>query len=201
MVAQSQIVFFFDYDDTLFPTTLSRTRTLSEEEKKNLEYTIIKTISEARKLGSVFIITNAESGWVELCLNRHIPGVLPHLKKVRKIVSARSRYEQKYPNEPEEWKYRAMDDCLQNTLRSPESKTADQLLFHAISFGDSEYERKAVHRVSKNHKQLLTKSVKFIENPTVPQLIKQLDTISSYLQEISKVENNLDLMTTITYEK
>jgi len=47
----------------------------------------------AKKLGMVFIITNAADGWVELSSSRFLPKVHEVIKSDVRIVSARSKYE------------------------------------------------------------------------------------------------------------
>ena len=51
----------------------------------------------------VIIITNSDDGWVKYSAERYLPNLLPTLKKYR-IVSARTRYEKFYPNQPLCWK-------------------------------------------------------------------------------------------------
>lgn len=51
----------------------------------------------------VIIITNSDDGWVKYSAERYLPGLLPILKNYR-IVSARTRYEKFYPNQPLCWK-------------------------------------------------------------------------------------------------
>ena len=51
----------------------------------------------------MIIITNSDEGWVKYSAERYLPGLLPILKNYR-IVSARTRYEKFYPNQPLCWK-------------------------------------------------------------------------------------------------
>jgi hypothetical protein len=51
----------------------------------------------------VIIITNSDDGWVKYSAERYLPGLLPILENYR-IVSARTRYEKFYPNQPLCWK-------------------------------------------------------------------------------------------------
>jgi len=55
--------------------------------------------------GNVIIITNAETGWVELSCKKFMPRVLPFLEKLR-VLSARSAFEALYPESPSDWKVR-----------------------------------------------------------------------------------------------
>lgn len=54
-------------------------------------------------ISQVIIITNSDEGWVKYSAERYLPGLLPILKNYR-VVSARTRYEKFYPNQPLCWK-------------------------------------------------------------------------------------------------
>ena len=51
----------------------------------------------------VIIITNSDEGWVKYSAERYLPNLIPVLKNYR-IISARTRYEKFYPNQPLCWK-------------------------------------------------------------------------------------------------
>ncbi len=55
------------------------------------------------KHGNVLIITNAETGWVELSCKKFMPRVQPYLQNLR-VLSARSAFEALYPDSPSDWK-------------------------------------------------------------------------------------------------
>jgi hypothetical protein len=57
----------------------------------------------AVKSGRVYIITNAAEGWVEFSCHKFLPQVLPLLDQVT-IISARAKYESKFPNDVPKWK-------------------------------------------------------------------------------------------------
>lgn len=56
--------------------------------------------------GKVYIITNAADGWVEFSCRKFMPSVFPILAKII-IISARSRYESKFPGDVPQWKINA----------------------------------------------------------------------------------------------
>ena len=70
-----------------------------------LQDSVIELIERAVQTGTVVIITNAETGWVELSCQKFMPRVAPLLNKV-KVISARSTYESRYPESPCDWKVR-----------------------------------------------------------------------------------------------
>lgn len=51
----------------------------------------------------MILITNSDEGWVKYSAERYLPGLLPVLKNYR-VISARTRYEKFYPNQPLCWK-------------------------------------------------------------------------------------------------
>ena len=73
-----------------------------------LQESVIALIERAGKFGNVVIITNAETGWVEMSCKKFMPRVLPMIAGMR-ILSARSSYETHFPESPSDWKVRA---CL-----------------------------------------------------------------------------------------
>lgn len=62
-----------------------------------------KCLNAAAKHGEVIIITNSDDGWVKFSAERFVPKLLPCLEQFR-IISARTRYERFYPNQPLCWK-------------------------------------------------------------------------------------------------
>lgn len=52
----------------------------------------------AKKLGMVFIITNAAEGWVEMSSERFLPKVNKEILEGIKIVSARTKFEKQFPH-------------------------------------------------------------------------------------------------------
>jgi hypothetical protein len=67
-----------------------------------------------------------------------------------------------------------------------------------ISFGDSIHERAAIHKVTATMgPQTRTKSIKFVERPTLEQLKRQVDLVTNCFEEIARHNGCLDLMLTI----
>jgi len=67
----------------------------------------------ALEYGPVTVVTNAETGWVQLSAHKFIPLVVPILSKLT-IISARSTYEPMFPGSPLKWKYY----CQTNSTRT-----------------------------------------------------------------------------------
>ena len=116
----------FDWDDTLFPSSWVAERKLrldggpldadTRASLRALEAASLALLSAAlESVDRVIVITNAERGWVELSASRFVPGLLPYLSRIT-IVSARSDYESRYPDDPLSWKMAAFTDMTQCVL-------------------------------------------------------------------------------------
>lgn len=158
-----------------------------------LEDAVIALLERALRCGTVIIITNAETGWVELSARKFIPRVIPMLMRVR-VLSARSTFEALYADSPSDWKVQAFfqEICAAYAGRRPDTRK------NILSFGDSIHERAAIHKVTSNMGPLTrTKSIKFVERPTVEQLKRQVDLVSSCFEDLCGHNGHLDLMLTI----
>lgn len=194
----------FDWDDTLLSSSWLASNSLRLDEPlvvpvealellDNLATSVIRLLTRASKLGTVIIITNAETGWVQLSCKKFMPKVLPFLAHYR-VLSARSTFESRFPESPADWKIQAFNQELNAMYvgKRPDSKR------NIISFGDSIHEREAIRLVTTQYgSNCRTKSVKFVERPTVEQLKRQVDLVASCIEEIVRHNGSLDLMLTI----
>ena len=177
----------FDWDDTLCPSTfmLKTERTDEiEHELRKLERLVSHVLTLALEYGHVFIITNAQQGWVEVAVATYMPTLKYWIDKVT-VVSARSRFEPLYPNNPIAWKIRAVVESL--TDLSPKQ---------ILSFGDSYVERIAMLETAKQKNISCIKNIKFIENPTIVQLSKQWEVLIPIFSNIVKKNKNIDMFLT-----
>jgi hypothetical protein len=192
----------FDWDDTLLASsflsgkgyrldsTIERTNEI-DAQLKDLELSVISVLNLALSYGNVHIITNAETGWVQLSAQKFIPGVVPLLNKV-KVISARSTFEGMFPESPLKWKFYAFQEKLSKSFS--EMKTEKNI----ISFGDSHVEREAVRAVTRGWPKTRTKSVKFAERPSMEQLRRQIELVTNCFQYIHSHDGDLDLQLTVT---
>lgn len=205
----------FDWDDTLLASSylaskgyrLDAPLELTEdvaEQLSQLEQAVIALLQTAIKSAPTCIITNAETGWVQLSAAKFIPGVVPLLAQVT-IISARSSYEDLYPENPQAWKLEAFMNQLKQRWPSGllgGSGVKDQapapVLKNVLSFGDSHVEREAVHVAARRFSMAQTKSVKFVERPTLEQLRRQVELVASCFDFIASHRGDLDLMLTIS---
>lgn len=196
-------VIILDWDDTLLASSWLATRELRLEsprflepahrlELHALELRVVKFLTRAIDLGNVFLVTNAETGWVELSAERFMPGVVELLPKV-KIVSARSKYESMFPFQPSQWKIHAFREEIRNALLDAH---LDQELgpCNVISIGDSQHEREALHVVTATMDNTLVKSVKFVERPEMDVLRRQIELMHGCIEYIANHAGHLDLM-------
>lgn len=104
----------FDWDDTILASSwlaqnglrLDEPAVVPSEAAAQLDVlqdSVITLLTRASRFGTVIVITNAETGWVELSCKKFMPRVLSVLSKVR-VLSARSTFECLYPDSPSDWK-------------------------------------------------------------------------------------------------
>jgi len=193
----AQTLIFLDWDDTLFPTTQIFSRwgmpsdpinsqekdslppILSAEQVEMLEAfqdSLRRFLRAARHRASVVIVTNAKLGWVEECLQRFVPDLLPLFSEVGapKVVYAREflaiqrrkkrlptedmctnpvRHSNVYSDNAEEWQIKMQREL---SLAKYEAMRFESDLFfkgqittcrNIISMGDMEYEHEAVQEL------------------------------------------------------
>ncbi len=196
---KKQTITVFDWDDTLHPQSflVANNYTLQMQgpitcvqtlaQFKQLEISIIKILCRALDAGKVFIITNSETGWVEMSAAKFMPNIIGLLSKVE-IVSARSTMSPMYPDDPWAWKYYTFLSCL-----IPILECATKTQRNILSFGDSFIEREVTRDIAQDLPNTLTKTVKFVNKPTLFQLRFQLDKLEQSYDYINKHDKSLDL--------
>jgi hypothetical protein len=185
-----QTVIIFDWDDTLLCTSFLNLRQdqplppIVDRHLRGIESAGRRLLELAGRLGHTFIITNAMTGWVEYSAAKYVPDLLPVLQKVR-VISARGRYEAQFPGEVSKWKINAFLE-VQRQLDS-------QIITNLISLGDSNFEMDAVHVMGKEFAQALIKTIKFRENPSPEELLKQLELVAQKFERIVENARNLKI--------
>jgi len=203
--SNQETVIIFDWDDTLLASSYLSSKGYRLDgvversvevdlQLSELEQSVSNLINLALTFGRVHIITNAETGWVQLSAQKFIPGVVPLLSKV-KVLSARSTYENMFPESPLKWKYYAFHENLSKPFESSEFSKLDR---NVISFGDSHVEREAVRAVTRGLPNTRTKSVKFAERPSLEQLRREIELVINCLNYIIGHDGDLDLQLTVT---
>lgn len=202
-LADTSTLILFDWDDTLLASThlansnyrLDEPDVLPEtvmQQLSLLEDAVIDMLDLAATLGTVCIITNAETGWVELSCKKFLPRVMAHVEGLP-VVSARSTYEPKHPALPSKWKLEAFSHRISQLC----DETSPSKAKNVISLGDSHAEREAVRTVTRDMPCTLTKSVKFVERPTLEQLLRELQLMVRCFPMICYTQRDLDLALTV----
>jgi len=202
-------VIIFDWDDTLLASSFLSSRGYRldsdmektpeheavEQQLKELEMAVTTLLTMALTYGSVHIVTNAETGWVQLSAQKFMPGLVPLLSKVN-ILSARSTFEPQHPDSPLRWKFFAFQEKLHSHYSGEWKSSGGKK--NVISFGDSHVEREAVRAVTKSMTSTRCKSVKFAERPSTEQLRRQLELVTNCFHYIHQHDGDLDLQLTVT---
>lgn len=191
-------IIFWDWDDTLLCSsylscegfTLNSNIDHASREMmaqlEELQKSMIAVICLAAQYGEVHIVTNAETGWVQMSAQKFVPAVVPYLDKCH-ILSARSTYECMYPDSPLKWKFYAFQERLAEALQDTNTHK------NVLSFGDSHVEREAIRAVTRGYQNCKTKSIKFAERPSIEQLQRQIELVTNCFQYIHDHDGDLDL--------
>lgn len=194
----------FDWDDTILPTsylakkgykldgpdpTLDIQRVLDDYSRF-----VNITLNEASRKGHVIIVTNAETGWIDLTVDKFLPLCSSTIAKFQH-VSARSLFEPTGIQTPMAWKENAFRMVVQEYLNAATQRSESQDgKYQVVSLGDSAHEREAVLKVCEELKhKVICKSLKFMERPDVESLKKEHQLIVECLPDIMSSKDNLDL--------
>ncbi len=190
-------IIFFDWDDTLLCSsflskiglfddeqTIKINLKLIKDQLSKLEENVFKVLSISVKLGDTFIITNASEGWVESSAKKYLPNIIKLFNKV-KIISARTAYENQFPNDNKLWKLAVFRDIANFYNKN--------IVTNIISFGDSNIENDAAVKVSSLFQECFIKTIKLKDNPKIEDMIKQLDLISKQFDYIHSATRNIFL--------
>jgi hypothetical protein len=190
-----QTLVIFDWDDTLFPTSwLQRQGFFKADAVPSMQQTaqlqkladvVERTLRTALLFGKVVVVTNAEKGWVEVCCSKLMPSLAQVLSEVD-IVSARSAYERHSQN-PSEWKRLA----FAHEVEQLHIQSNEQL--NVVSVGDSLYEQHAVMAVCENVQNCFAKSLKFMDKPSIEELVDQHDFFESCFLDVLEHNGDLDV--------
>jgi hypothetical protein len=101
---------------------------------------------------------------------RFLPKVYRCIAKDVQIISARSRYEKKFPRAYDRWKVEAFLECKKDL--------EEHAITNLIAFGDNKFEMEAAHILGEKFHNSMIKTVKFKANPTPAELIKQINLVN-----------------------
>jgi hypothetical protein len=194
-----ETLILFDYDDTLCPSFWAKNLgyTISDDVTSKQHQELLhqvatssaRTLLEAEKRGKVVIVTNAETGWIELSCKRWMPGLYPTISKFE-CVSARSTWEPTGLQSPFDWKTMEFARRIKDFYSGRSWK-------NILSLGDSPHERQALQRATTPavgpSKHCRAKTLKFVVRPTPAEIIAQLDAVSCALDQLVHHNDSLDL--------
>ena len=187
-------IIILDWDDTLLPTSflspggifnLDIKLSKNDSEKlAKIEKEVSNLLNSAIEKGEVFIITNADKGWVEFSANKFYPSVVGILSKI-KIISAREEYGNVFPGDSAKWKIQTFLD-LQKYINL-------NLVTNLLCFGDSIIEIKAGKILASKFREAFIKTIKFKEAPKLDDLFKQLNLVNQQFNFIYSSVKNLTI--------
>ena len=198
---KARTLMILDWDDTLLTTTrltschgvLGPASAIPLPDKlvrglRLLEADVNELLTACCARGRVVIVTNAAKGWVQQSGKRFVPSIIKHVQENRiPVISAQEAFAASCPSgDPTDWKKKAF-------LREVTSAPGNMADLNFISIGDSIFERAAAHYVGKRKGVNLTKTVKFIDMPTIDQLRRQLTMLTQRLDLIYRAERSLDV--------
>merc|ERR1711879_680404 len=94
-----------------------------------------------------------------------------------KILSARSKFEPSWPSAPLQWKRLAFQMEISAFFERLSRHSVVGVRENVISIGDSMHEREALIRAT-DSRHCWKKSIKFLEQPSPEQLVKQHEHLS-----------------------
>ncbi|KAH8581740.1 uncharacterized protein ELE39_001870 [Cryptosporidium sp. chipmunk genotype I] len=168
-------------DNSRFPLLPEDVQTIMNQIQK----CVVELLVKAMDMGNVFLITNASEGWVDYSAKMYMPEVVEVLSRLT-IISARSKYEHKYPGAYHKWKF--------NAFLEIQKKLDSETITNLISIGDSIIEMEAVHILGREFSESLVKTIKMKESPTPDELYKQLSLINAKFENICLNARNLKIV-------
>lgn len=211
----SDTVIFFDWDDTLFPTTHFESYGLINSKMQDIDPHSLLVLKRCEKLvrrlilcaklitKHVYIVTNASAGWVEHTMKQFYPTLCADKIFANiDIISARSQYGHLSEDSPMLWKYFAMCATLLSlscdTHCDGKTLTYDQFGRSAkprsvvISIGDSHCECDAIRLVRSEYKNISLKIMKLVTNTcSCDYLCAQLQYVTEWLLRTRTVNHDM----------
>ena len=186
-------VVIFDWDDTLLCTdvinNLKKDGYSISSIKNVVNHDISKSagnlLKEALKYSIVYIITNAQPGWIEYSVENFVP----NLKKIISLCKI------KYACEYIPKGVQMTKSVIYHRVISKHKSN------NCIAFTDSINDRrdfKNTCKIISEEKNINGKHIKFAERPLIKHLITQQNLVKDNFRFIVNSDSNLDLMLNIT---
>lgn len=203
----SSTIVFFDWDDTLYPTSFFSCHKHKDylEKLKLLEKTIIelfKTILsysiEDHKV-YINIVTNADNGWIEQTAQTYMPLLYKYINvNFITVISAKSTFFSEKNKDPSFWKYNTFSIIIKETSFLVNSSGKKNI--NILSIGDSNYERQALKKIESEFKNHLCKSIKFAEMQCINVITQEIKLLKDYWKKFFNYNKSFDLFLNINKE-
>lgn len=204
-------VIIYDWDDTLFPTTVitsNKYNNFSSEvsqvsylisnidniksEIKHLDILIQKLLEKSSKLGYTIIITNATRSWIRETASKYYPNTFQYMMNNNiPVISAREYSNNNNINNMNEWKNATFKYFLTTFINKNSN------ISNIISIGDSLFEKNALnnfgYHINRHQKQVNIKTVKYINNPNVQNVLKENILLYKNIDKIVLKDGNSDI--------
>jgi hypothetical protein len=201
-----ETLLIFDWDDTICPSFWVKYMQCASydslgPERQDLKDALDEIAAKAEELltsakayGKVVIVTNAETGWIELSCKRWLPSLQPVVQEIE-CLSARSTWEPSGLKSPFQWKAREFEDVIDKFY----SKRLHQSWKNVVSIGDSPHERQALQQatlgsVCRKKMRCRTKTIKLKVRPQASELIQELVTLTANLEQLVCHDDSLDIV-------
>tara|TARA_B100000686_G_scaffold353097_1_gene457324 strand:+ start:1702 stop:2283 length:582 start_codon:yes stop_codon:yes gene_type:complete len=185
-------ILIFDWDDTLFPTSWLQSNEIRQGnitkdvaiQLEDLDNICIQFLKHAQNLGRIVIVTNSINDWVKISSKLFMTRVHDFISEID-VISARS----KFRNLP-------IKECKVQTFK----ELIDDDILNILSFGDTSNDRDALFLATKDQTGIYSKSVKFLQTPTIDELKTQLILLTDSIDKLWENNKNLDLVLAIKKE-
>lgn len=217
---EASTVIMLDWDDTLLPTTSIRNRpsTMSRTNRLDLDAKLRRHAAQvelvlraARSVAHVSIVTLSKRGWVPKSAGLYLPGL--DIQALLRELDVTVYYAQEDSDNcpgalaAEDWtslKRSAMARCLDDWLaagvfRKCNLDGTSPDFVSVVSVGDSVAEQQAAMSLTGSaagvvpDKQLLCKTLKLMDQPTLEQLGEELLLLPALLRTVAACDTDVDL--------
>jgi len=186
----------YDWDDTLFFSSFLAFKCWKkmddlDENTRNilleLKTAIMNCLSKALESSHVLIVTNSDPGWIELCIERFIPGLLEFLTE-KEIYVISSKYAFEHAYHYDSWKWITMSQILSHF----KEHTTSRLDF--ISVGDNENDIQSSMNASNTSQNIIKKTIKCLTLPKPEVLIAQIKHLHDMMEKLFGEKQNMMIL-------
>ena len=187
-------------DDTILPSSWLKAEGMHADtqnlkrELQHLSCVAQRLIFEAKRMGcAVFIVTNAEEGWVQSSCRNFLPSLWPSVVQTP-VTSARAQFSAIFPNTPAAWKagsfawhVHMMISADRVGCGSEEPASVSQV----VSIGDANFEHQAAKIVA-DQLQCKVKTLRIAPQSSAVELAQQLEDTTRRLPAILQAQKDVN---------